>query len=176
MKKIKRKYIKKVILSLAILILLFPFIPYKLPSTLINDEGLYVDIHDTQSSGGYLVTSGREKILEYAKTLSNNDIKTDEIYINGLCPFRELDMNSLHVTRIRLYGEFTEVIKDNALTFNVKAWRPLDEFVFLHTTLTWKKVRAIFVLLFFIYFILLILFKFPVVPNILFFWYLVFFY
>lgn len=180
MKKIKREHIKIFLIILGIIIILIPFIPYKLPATLINYEGNYIDISTNQSTGGYHVLSGSEKIEEYKKTVGNPNLKTNEVYQStfGKDNDQFSKINFYVCKDFRLYGKFIGYEKDNVPVFEIEKWRPLNHTIHMWDTRFWHKISVPSLVLYCLFLILMrkFTFKLPTTLNILMIIYIFIFY
>lgn len=152
-----KKNFNILIYVLGFIIFIFPFLPYRLPDIFASHKKIYLDISNTQSTGGYNVISGNNHISEYANNINKTDIKLDEINITGDIPYNKIKIiNGIYdFKKFRIYGSFTNSTdKNNVLTFNIEKWYPLNKYVALHDIYFWDNIKIIYYNILFCYLII----------------------
>lgn len=140
-------------ISLIVLLIGIPNLPYKVPGKLENSNYIELEIAISQSTGGPDVLSGNNNITEYGKKKGYKNLNVSEIYltkgnliyktiIKGM-GYRSTDY--MKYRHFRVYGEFeSEPDQYGVLTFNVMEWFPLEKNVAIKDTIEWNKYKIIY--------------------------------
>lgn len=126
----KRKARKYIVILIGILVLVLPFLPYKIARTLDNSDYTMIKVYHSQMAG--FVAEG-------------HNLKEGSIYGNTpkLTTFTEGNPKYIDFD---FYGTFKE--DGNNTKFEVKKWYPSSEYVRLYDTVLWEKyLRIIYMII-----------------------------
>ena len=133
------KLIKIFIVLLITMLTIIPNLPYKLPREIENSEYVKLTIY----SETLTVVNGEDEIKKFANEMNYKKVNTREVWIKGNTPYKEITTFSQGYPKYRkfnIYGTFEKGLNQyNILTFNIKEWYPVDKYVCLKDTYTWKK-------------------------------------
>lgn len=137
-------------ISLILVLIIPPNIPYKLPGKINNSDYIELEIVTGDSTGGPAIKSGSDKIQEYAEKMGYIKINTNEIYLSGdNTPFKAITTFSTGFPKykyFRIYGKFeNEPDEYHVLTFDVKEWYPLGKYIPIKDTVLWNSYSLIYI-------------------------------
>jgi hypothetical protein len=139
-------------ISLIVISIGIPNLPYKIPGKLKNSEYVELDIAITESTGGPEILSGSNSVTEYGEKMGYKNLNVHEVYlskgnslyntvIKGISNSNN-DYRRYH--KFRVYGEFENgPDRYGVLTFNIVEWFPLGKYVAIKDTIEWDKYKIV---------------------------------
>lgn len=127
----KKKARKNIVILIGILVLVLPFLPYKIARTLDNSDYTMIKVYHSQMAG--FAAKGHN--LEGESIYGNTPKLTT--FTEGNPKYIDFDF----------YGTFKED-KNNNTKFEVKKWYPSSGYVRLYDTVLWEKyLRIIYMII-----------------------------
>lgn len=130
----KRKARKYIVILIGILVLVLPFLPYKIARTLDNSDYTMIKVDHSQMAG-FVAKRGQGYNLEGDSIYGNTPKLTT--FTEGNPKYIDFDF----------YGTFKED-KNNNVKFEVKKWYPSTGYVRLYDAVLWEKyLRIIYMII-----------------------------